>query len=159
MTKRKWLDAEEQAAWYSIMATAMLLGEAIDRQLERDSGLTHAQYALLARLSMARGRMLHMNELAVLMSSSLSRLSHAVARLEQRGWVARSRCPENRRAVHATLTDSGYQLIRAAAPGHVREVRRLVFEGLTREQIRQMATITAHTIKVLSDEGYAIPPW
>jgi DNA-binding MarR family transcriptional regulator len=99
-----------------------------------------------------------MSELAIMTSSSQSRLSHAVARLEEGGWVSRARCGENHRAVHATLTGTCYQLVVAAAPGHVREVRRLLFDHLSRQQLHELITITATALTVLSGEGFDVPP-
>lgn len=157
MAKKKWLDADEQRVWIGLIATMTLLDAALDRQLQQDSDLSHAQYGMLSMLSEAPDRTMHMSELAVVTSSSQSRLSHAVARLEDEGWVLRSRCPGNKRAVHATLTDAGYALVRAAAPGHVAEVRRLFFDHLSREQVAQLAGITATTLQALADDGYQTP--
>ena len=154
MAKRKWLDADEKQAWIGMIATLTLLDVALDRQLQESSGLSHAQYAILSRLSDAPGRMLHMSALAAMTSSSQSRLSHAVSRLEDSGW---ERCPENGRAVHATLTDSGMALVRSAAPGHVAEVRRLLFDHLSKEQVLQLGSITESALQVLAKEGYETP--
>lgn len=157
MTTKKWLDDDEQRAWIGLIATLTLLDVALDRQLQRDSGLSHAQYGILARLSESPHRTMHMSELAVVTSSSQSRLSHAVARLEDEGWIVRVRCPDNRRAVHATLTETGYQLVVAAAPGHVGEVRRLLFDHLSRAQVAQLIDVTTTALTVLAAEGFDIP--
>ena len=84
---------------------------------------------------------MRMSELAARAQSSQSRLSHAVARLEERGWVRRERCPADRRSYFAVLTDEGYAAIAAAAPGHVEEVRRSLFDVLTPEQVRSLDEI------------------
>ena len=152
-----WLDEVESRAWLGLMASLSLLDTALDRQLQRDSGLTHTQYGILARLSAGRERTAHMSDLAVATSSSQSRLSHAVAGLEALGWVRRSRCPVNGRAVHATLTDDGAEKLAAAAGGHVRLVRRLVFDQLTREQVRSLTMIEDSLLSALKTEGYEIP--
>jgi len=99
-----------------------------------------------------------MNVLARMTSTSQSRLSHAVARLEDLGWVERSRCPANMRAVHATLTEAGWHIVAAAAPGHVAEVRRLVFDHLSREQVHQLGAITQAVLEALAGQGYPVPP-
>jgi len=98
-----------------------------------------------------------MKALARMTSTSPSRLSHAVSRLEERGWVERSRCPASQRAVHAMLTDAGYQFVVSAAPGHVAEVRRLLFDRLSREQVLQLTAVTSTALGALADEGYEIP--
>lgn len=153
MAKRKWLDDEEKQAWYGLISTMALLDAALDRQLQRTSGMSHAQYAILAQLSAARGATMHMSDLASLTSSSNSRLSHAVSRMEEDGWVARTRCPDNGRAVHATLTPAGMTLMKAAAPGHVAEVRRLLFNQLNRDQVGQLVEITSTVLETLEAES------
>jgi DNA-binding MarR family transcriptional regulator len=92
-------------------------------------------------LSEAPERSLRMTELASLTNSSQSRLSHAVARLEETGWVRRTRCATDKRGQTATLTDAGYEVVVAAAPGHVAAVRETLFDRLTPEQVRQLADI------------------
>jgi DNA-binding MarR family transcriptional regulator len=84
-----------------------------------------------------------MNQLADLCQSSRSRLSHAVSRLEEAGWVRREACPTDKRGAEAVMTDAGYAAIEAAAPGHVEAVRRHLFDVLTDEQVRQLGEISA----------------
>jgi DNA-binding MarR family transcriptional regulator len=83
-----------------------------------------------------------MSELARRSLSSPSRLSHAVARLEELGWVRRQACPTDRRGSFAVLTDEGFRAIEAAAPGHVEAIRNLVFDQLSREQVAQLREIS-----------------
>jgi DNA-binding MarR family transcriptional regulator len=67
---------------------------------------------------------------------SLSRLSHAITRLERSGWVERRSCTDNGgRRIEARLTDAGLAKLEEIAPGHVREARRLVVDVLTPEQL------------------------
>jgi DNA-binding MarR family transcriptional regulator len=138
-----WLDENEQEAWRGLAAVMFLLPGALDRQLQADSGLTHAYYLILAMLSEAPERTLRMSQLADLTNTSQSRLSHAVSRLEERGWVERRQCPDDKRGQLAALTDAGMEAVAGTAPGHVAEVRRLVFDKLTRAQVHQLADITA----------------
>src|SRR5262249_12898430 len=93
------------------------------------------------RLPEARGHPLRMSQLAEAAASSKSRISHAVARLEERGWIRRRDCPTDRRGQLAQLTDEGYAVLVAAAPGHVEQVRRTLFDPLTPEQVRQLHAI------------------
>ena len=82
-----------------------------------------------------------MSELADATRSSRSRLSHAVSRLEERGWVERPDCETDRRGQLAGLTDTGLRRARAAAPGHVDGVREHVIDRLSHDQITQLADI------------------
>ncbi|WP_433249167.1 MarR family winged helix-turn-helix transcriptional regulator [Streptosporangium sp. CA-135522] len=139
----RWLDDDEQHTWRAFLAASQLVQEELDRQLQRDSGMPHAYYAVLVRLSEVPGRALRMSELAAEVNSSQSRLSHAVARLEERGWVRREPCASDKRVSWAVLTDEGFSVLAAAAPGHVEAVRRSLFDRLDPEQIRQLAGICA----------------
>src|SRR5437763_9845671 len=97
VTRTRWLSASEQRAWRSYIDATTLLFDALDRQLQQDSGMPHAYYEILVRLSEAPQRSMRMSELAAASRSSRSRLSHAVARLEERGWVIREDCPTDKR--------------------------------------------------------------
>jgi DNA-binding MarR family transcriptional regulator len=139
----RWLNTDEQHTWReSIQAWQWLLA-AVDVQLQRDSGMPLAYYEILVRLSEAPDRSLRMTQLAEASSSSKSRVSHAVARLEERGWVRRMDCPTDRRGQIAMLTDQGFDALAKAAPGHVEQVRRVLFDALSAEQIKQLDGISA----------------
>jgi DNA-binding MarR family transcriptional regulator len=138
----RWLDDEEQRAWRSFLRAASAIDEALDRQLQRDAGMPHAYYQVLAMLSEAPDRTLRMSQLAGLTTSSASRLSHAVARLEERGWVRREKHPTDRRGALAVLTEDGWDALRAAAPGHVDAVRRALFDRLEPGQVAQLLAIS-----------------
>src|SRR3712207_1742783 len=122
-TEPRWLDAEEQRTWRAFLTATRLLFDRLDRELQRDAGMPHAYYEILVRLSEAPGHALRMSVLADATRSSRSRLSHAVARLEDAGWVRRENYADDRRGALAVLTDSGYATLAAAAPGHVAGVR------------------------------------
>jgi DNA-binding MarR family transcriptional regulator len=141
MTETRWLSAEEQAAWRSFVDGFRALIDVLDRQLQADSNLPHSYFEILIPLSEAEGRTLRMSELAEAARSSRSRLSHAVARLEQRGWVRRLNCPTDRRGQLAQLTDEGFAIVAAAAPGHVETVRKYLIDRLTPEQLSVMGEI------------------
>src|SRR6516165_11553673 len=137
----RWLDAEETQAWRALASTLIRLSAALDAQLRRDAGISHFEYQVLALLSEARGRTLRMSALATLAEGSLPRLSQAVNRLEKRGWVRRTPDPADGRYTLAILTDEGWAKVTETAPGHVYEVRRLVFDPLTKAQARQLRDI------------------
>jgi DNA-binding MarR family transcriptional regulator len=139
----RWLSAGEQHTWRDAIEAWQWLLAAVDAQLQRDSGLPLAYYEILVRLSEAPDRSLRMTQLAEASSSSKSRVSHAVARLEERGWVRRADCPTDRRGQIAMLTDQGFAALSAAAPGHVEQVRKVLFDALTPEQLRQLDGISA----------------
>ncbi|MEU4695298.1 MarR family winged helix-turn-helix transcriptional regulator [Actinoplanes sp. NPDC023714] len=137
-----WLTDDERHAWMALTAMFATLPPAIDAQLKRDAGINFFEYQILSWLSMTPDRLVRMGMLAHLAGGSISRLSHAVTRLERQGWVRRrtSDSPEGR-CVEAELTDAGMAVVVAAAPDHVREARRLIFDVLTAEEVGQLKRI------------------
>jgi DNA-binding MarR family transcriptional regulator len=136
-----WLTEEQQCAWRSLAAVLQLLPVALDRQLQDEAGVSHTYYMILAMLSEAPEHQMRMSQLARLVSASQSRLTHAVNRLEERGWVARCPSPEDKRGQVASLTSQGFEVLVTMAPGHVREVRRRIFDVLTPQQATELGRI------------------
>lgn len=142
-----WLSAEEQAAWRPFVALLFRLPAALDAQLQQDAGLSHFEYMVLTSLSEAPARTLRMSDLARMASGSLSRLSHVVSRMENRGWVRRESCPGDGRFINAVLTDEGWAKLTETAPGHVAAVRRLLVDVLTPEELQSLGAISSRVLK------------
>ncbi|WP_067169787.1 MarR family winged helix-turn-helix transcriptional regulator [Microtetraspora niveoalba] len=153
MSGTRWLSDEEQRTWRAYLASTRLLQEALERQLQRDSGMPHAYYMILAMLSEAPDRTLTMTRLARVTGFSASRLSHAMARLEEKGWVRRVKHGRDRRTTMAELTGEGFAVLEAAAPGHVEEVRRRLFDPLTPEQARRFRDVLAALMDAYARDG------
>jgi DNA-binding MarR family transcriptional regulator len=158
MSETRWLDDNEQRAWRRLATVMTLLPATLDAQLQRDATLTHFAYFTLAMLSEAPGRALRMSELAARSSSSPSRLSHTIARLESRGWVRRQRATEDGRGQIAELTDEGYAALVVTAPGHVGAVREYVLDALTPDQVGQLNEICTALLTRLDPDGTLAPP-
>jgi DNA-binding MarR family transcriptional regulator len=137
----RWLDADEQKAWRAWLYSTQLVQERLNAELQHDTGISHPYYEILVQLSETPGRMLRMSELADRCLSSRSRLSHAVSRLEERGWIRRQVCEEDGRGQLAVLTDDGFAALEAAAPIHVESVRRHLFDQLSPEQVAAMRDV------------------
>jgi DNA-binding MarR family transcriptional regulator len=143
MAEPRWLDDKEQQAWRAFIAAQRVVNGRIEQQLQRDAGMPHTYFEILVRLSDATDGRLRMSELAVATLGSRSRLSHAVNRLEQVGWVRREGITSDRRGQVAILTDAGRDKLKDTAPGHVETVRAAVFDALTEEQVQQLHDICA----------------
>jgi DNA-binding MarR family transcriptional regulator len=143
----RWLDEEELQSWLKLAGVMLKLAPALDSQLQRDSDLTHFDYLCLAMLSESDDRTLRMSELAVRTNASLSRLSHVISKLERKGWVARSPSPQSRRVTLVSLTEDGWEVLVAAAPGHVETVRALVFDDLQPEDVEALGRIAGHIVE------------
>ncbi len=133
-----WLTAAELGSWLSLVRLMTWLPWSIDQQLQRDSNLGMVEYQVMAMLSESPERRMRMSSLAEVTNASLSRLSHLVKRLEERGLVRREPDPADGRFTHAILTDKGFQTLAVAAPGHVAHVRSLVIDVLSAEQLRRL---------------------
>ncbi|HEY6276466.1 MAG TPA: MarR family transcriptional regulator [Streptosporangiaceae bacterium] len=155
-TGTRWLSADEQVAWRSFVGACHSFFAAIDAELQRDAGMPLAYYEILVRLSETPDRRLRMTQLAGETGASKSRVSHAVARLEERGWVRRSECPTDRRGAFAELTDEGYAVLAAAAPGHVEQVRRTLLDPLTPQQLRELQEISEAIQAAVGRPGSAL---
>lgn len=144
-----WLSDEEMAAWLPFVRVMLALPQSLDKQLRETTGVNHAHYSILATLSAQEDHRLPMTDLSRQLAISPSRLSHAVAGLEERGWVTRTAGSEDRRIQFAQLTDAGLVELRAAAPGHVAEVRRLVFDRLTPTDVADLRRIATKVVAAL----------
>lgn len=141
MEELRGLSADERAAWLGLLAVVELLPGVLDAQLRRELDLTHFDYHVLATLAEAVDHSLPMTDLAHRTNASLTRLSHAVSRLEDRGLVERSPSPLDGRVTNARLTALGGDVVIVATPGHLDTVRRLVLDPLTSSQVKQLRHI------------------
>ena len=146
----RWLSEAEMAAWLPLVRLVTLLPQRLDGQLREDAGIGHLYHQILAMLSQARDQQLRMSELAALTATSPSRLSHAVAALEDRGWVIRCPAEQDRRGQLTRLTPAGRAAVERIAPGHVVEVRRLVFDQLRPDEVDQLARIATKLLDTAS---------
>ena len=137
----RWLDADEQRTWAQLSTMILRLQPVLSAQLQREFGIGHFEYLIMARLSEAPGSKLRMSMLATTAGSSLPRLSQAVARLEKHGWLSRQPDPADGRYTLAMLTAAGRRRLREVAPAHVDTVRQFVFDRLTPNQTRQLGAI------------------
>lgn len=154
MTTR-WLSGQEHRTWLYALTAVQLLESELDRRVQREAGMPLAYYMLLAGLSEAPDRTMRMGDLAAFTNASQSRLSHAVRRLEQNRWVRRERHEVDRRVVLAVLTDEGYEALTAAAPGHVRAVRELLFDRLEEADLAALQDIAARVLDGVDGSGSA----
>ena len=128
------LSRTELRNWVRLVGGIKGLLNALDRQLRDEAGMSHDDYQILSRLHRAPQRTLRMSVLAREVGFSPSRLSHAVNRLEEVGWIDRYPSTEDRRGTDATLTDLGLAVVEKTTPAHLALVRRVVFEALGSER-------------------------
>jgi DNA-binding MarR family transcriptional regulator len=136
----QWLSDEQQRVWRGYVTMVSRLQAAMNQQLRRDCGLSLADYDVLVELS-DRGPS-RMFQLADALAWEQSRLSHQLRRMRDRGLVTSRTGAGDRRGVTAELTQAGRSALRAAAPGHVELVRRVVFDGISAAELRVLRGLT-----------------
>jgi DNA-binding MarR family transcriptional regulator len=153
MAEVQWLDEEEARAWRSFIRMSDVLRTQLARDLQQESGLSEADYAVLVQLSDEPEGRLRMTDLATRMLWSKSRLSHQIGRMESRGLVRKEDCPSDARGAFAALTPAGFAEIRRAAPAHVESVRRHFINLLNSEQLAQLGLISDRVLSHLMSLG------
>jgi len=147
------LSPDELAIWIHLTGVVMTLPAAVDAQLKRGSGVNFFEYMIMMRLSREAGRAMQLCGLAQVAFGSPSRLSHAISRLEKQGWVERRSAGRGMHSVEAVLTEAGAAKLAEATPGHVREIRRLVFDVLTPAQLAGLKDIAARILDVTAPDA------
>jgi DNA-binding MarR family transcriptional regulator len=140
MTER-WLDDEEQRAWRSLITMQDGLMEFLDRELRHRCGVSTPDYEVLAHLSESPEGRLRPFELGRLLRWEKSRLSQHLGRMQKRGLVSRDRCVTDQRGAVVTITPRGRDLITAAAPQHVANVRDVFIDQLTKAELKSLTAI------------------
>ena len=139
----RWLTADQKHTWIALASMMVWLPAALDEQLQKEAGVSFTEYTVLSWLSMQPARSARMSGIAELANVRLSHLSRIATRLEERGTLAR-------------LTDAGWAKVVATAPGHVEEVRRLIFDSLSGDQAVGLRS-AAEQIVAAARPGLCLP--
>ena len=144
--KRRWLTVREDRAWraFNLMQTA--LPAELARDLGRDSSLSEPDYTVLSTLSERDDHRWQLRDLAAKMLWSRSRLSHHIARMEQRGLVAREDDPDDHRGCMIVLTRQGVRTLEKAAPHHVASVREHFIDLLSETELASLTQIAERVV-------------
>ncbi len=141
MAEPRWLDEGERHSWLSFLVMHAKLTTELHRQLRTDSGLSLADFDVLAQLTEAPEGRVRALELGRSLQWEKSRLSHHLTRMQQRGLIRREDCLEDSRGAVVVATDLGRRTIEQAAPGHVKTVRDLVFDQLTKREVETLGRV------------------
>ena len=158
-TAPRWLDADEMTAWRAFIETSHDLVAALDNDLQTRFGMTLGDYEVLVFLSEAPDRQMRMCDLAARLHLSPSGLTRRLDGLVRDGMVARVPSSQDRRVLHAALTDTGFARLEQAAPCHVESVRQRLLDPLDREQVLQLGAIFLAVRETLdTDTACSVPP-
>jgi DNA-binding MarR family transcriptional regulator len=139
----RWLDERERRAWLGLQLMNHKVDGELARRLHERSPLSYADYVVLATLTQVPERRMRITELGDVLNWEKSRISHQLTRMEKRGLIRKESCPTDRRGAFAVVTEAGFSEIEAAAPGHLRDVRELLVDLLSPEQLDALAEIAA----------------
>ena len=146
----RWLTEEEQRAWRGLLRMTSQLNARANRLLLQEYGISLADYEVLVALSEAPEGQLRVFEVADALAWEQSRVSHQLARMQRRGLITREGCATDARGAFAVLTTVGRAAIEQAAPAHVEQVRQLVFDELSHEQVSALTEITTRVLDRLA---------
>jgi DNA-binding MarR family transcriptional regulator len=147
-----WLTQEQQRVWRDWLQVTSLLPVALHAQLQADSDLSFPDYEVLSEVSEVEEQRIRFGDLARALRWERSRLSHHVKRMEKRGLVRREEAADDGRGAFVVLTPDGRAALERAAPGHVRTVRRLIFEPLGPRGSAELGTALARLAAGLRQE-------
>ena len=148
----RWLSDSEQSSWRAILRGTRLLERALDDALN-ESGIQLSEYEIISMLSENAQHRLRMSELAAMVVQSRSRLTHTAKRLEDRGWVVREQCLDDKRGVELVLTPGGLEAVRDISRVHVQSVRDHLVDIMTPTQFKAIGDGMAIVRDHLDPEG------
>ena len=146
MTDATGIDEDSWQTWRAFVSMQGQLARALDRQLQRDAGLSQSDYSVMIMLFNSPERQVRTGELAELLAWEKSRVSHQIARMEKRSLVERSECDEDARGTWVSLTAEGRRTLLGAMRDHSAEIRSQFFDRL---EPGELATIRAVSERVL----------
>src|SRR5947209_4768890 len=146
-----WLNAREARAWRTFVDAHHLLEVHLTRRLQK-SGLSGADYEVLAVLSDADGDRMSARELCNALGWEKSRLSHQVRRMQTDGLISREPNPGDARSTMVCLLPAGRAAIEKAAPGHVEDVRRNFIDLFSAAELDMLAALNERILHHLATD-------
>jgi DNA-binding MarR family transcriptional regulator len=144
-----WLNAREDRAWRAFMHAHHQLDVRLNRGLQ-ESGLSGADYEVLAVLSALDGDRMAARDLCNTLGWEKSRLSHQLRRMQADGLISREPNPDDARSTLVCLLQTGRAAIEKAAPRHVADVRRNFIDLLTPAELDVLATLNERVLDHLA---------
>jgi DNA-binding MarR family transcriptional regulator len=129
------LDVEETSLWHAWKFAADTVRARVAADITAATGLSDADFGVLTRVADLGSGGMRQNALAESMGWHRSRLSHQLARMEQRDLLTRHGVDGG---VEVRLTDTGRDRADAARPVHAAAVRRHLTDRLDSAQRRQL---------------------
>jgi DNA-binding MarR family transcriptional regulator len=148
------LDPTQLGAYFALIEVTSLLRHAIEQQLREAGDLSYVQFQVLATLGDSPAGSRRMTDLADGVVYSRSALTYQAGLLEKAGLVTRAPAPDDERGTMVTITDAGRARLAKVFPGHIEVVSHLLFEPLSRDDVKTLAGLLAP----VRDHMRAAPP-
>jgi DNA-binding MarR family transcriptional regulator len=142
--------------WRDFNAMHQQLARELDRQLQRDAGISQADWVVLRVLSEAPDRRLRTGELAELLAWEKSRVSHQVTRMEARGLLERTECDTDGRGTWVGLTSDGRRTLLGAMSEHALAIRQLFFDNLAESEKSAISEASRRILDHINPEACEI---
>ena len=152
MAQERWLNENQQRFLRLYVDVQHHLEGVLHRELLAGSGLSSAEFAVLVPLSETPAEKLRSRDLCRELGWDRTRLSHLVARMQQRGLVRRSACADDARGSVVELTAEGRRAIIDAAPAHTDAVRRYFIDPLDDDEIATMTDVLQRVLEGLDPQ-------
>lgn len=149
VTAERAVSSEEWAAWRMFLDMRTYLDRELERQLQRDAGLSSADYGVLTTLSAAADRRLRARDLGELLAWEKSRVSHQVSRMEARGLVERQECPEDARGTWIAITAEGRRTMLRATRDHGTTLRRYFLDLIRPEELEMLHSLSKRVLDTI----------
>ena len=144
-----WLNPREDRAWRAFMHAHHQVVAHLNRGLQ-ESGLSGADYEVLAVLSALDGDRMPARDLCRALGWEKSRLSHQLRRMQKDGLISREPNPDDARSTLVCLLPTGRAAAEKAAPRHVDDVRRNFIDIFTPAELDTLAALNERVLRHLA---------
>ncbi|ABY22512.1 transcriptional regulator, MarR family [Renibacterium salmoninarum ATCC 33209] len=125
--------------WRRLAALHGLIESSLERELQAKHGLSVVEYTVLDALSRQDGWHMRMQQLARAAALSGSATTRLVNRLEERGFLSRYLCADDRRGIYTEVTEAGLTALKKARPDHDETLEHALAEAAQTEELRLLA--------------------
>jgi DNA-binding MarR family transcriptional regulator len=158
MSQAMGLDPADWATWRDLTAMRATVERALEQRLQRDAGISGADFDVLHALTTADDHRLRAGALAESLGWEKSRISHQVRRMAERGLVERADCPTDLRGTWVVLTGTGADAFATASCGYVETLDRVFFSRVEPDQKAALRDVAASVRDgVLAPDAQASP--
>lgn len=153
MSEVSEISASGWETWRAFFQMRRQLDRALERQLQRDAGISAPDYEILITIADAPDKRRRAREIAEILGWEKSRISHQASRMEQRGLIEKVPCDDDARGSWLTLTANGKRAVLGAMRDHTRAIREYFFDVLTDEELESLADMSRRVLGAINPES------